>query len=107
MTMQQHITEKLEQALKPNHLEVINESPMHNVPPGSEMHFKVIIVSPEFIGLNRVAQHRLIHKNLSEELAESIHALSIKSYTPEEWEKVNGQTQASPPCRGGMAKEDK
>jgi BolA protein len=44
MIIQQAITEKLQTALVPAHLDVINESHMHNVPPGSESHFKVIVV---------------------------------------------------------------
>ena len=42
------IIEKITKALSPVHLEVINESYMHNVPKGSESHFKVIVVSKEF-----------------------------------------------------------
>ncbi|WP_373054340.1 BolA family protein, partial [Thioalkalivibrio sp.] len=41
MTMQETITRKLEERFAPEHLEVVNESHMHNVPPGSESHFKV------------------------------------------------------------------
>ena len=47
MSTQDIITQKL-QALSPEHLEVINESHMHNVPEGSESHFKVVIVSDAF-----------------------------------------------------------
>jgi len=45
------IRKKLTEALKPIHLDVINESYMHNVPKEAEMHFKVIVVSKEFEGL--------------------------------------------------------
>lgn len=45
------IRNKLTEALKPLHLEVINESYMHNVPKEAEMHFKVIVVAKEFEGL--------------------------------------------------------
>lgn len=41
---------KLTAGLQPVHLELLNESYMHNVPKGSETHFKVVIVSPEFQG---------------------------------------------------------
>lgn len=44
------IRTKISKALSPAHLEVINESTMHNVPPGSETHFKVVVVSEEFEG---------------------------------------------------------
>ena len=41
----------LTKELAPVHLEVVNESYMHNVPKGSETHFKVLVVSPQFEGL--------------------------------------------------------
>lgn len=45
------IRNKLSIALNLKHLDVINESHMHNVPPGSETHFKVVVVSENFDGL--------------------------------------------------------
>ncbi|GAK85288.1 cell division protein BolA [Vibrio ponticus] len=48
--IEETIQTKLHQQLSPTHLEVINESYMHNVPPGSESHFKVIVVSEQFEG---------------------------------------------------------
>lgn len=42
------ITRTLQDNLNPIHLEVINESYMHNVPKGSESHFKVLVVSEQF-----------------------------------------------------------
>ena len=100
MTIEDDIITKLQKALTPQHLEVINESHMHNVPPGSESHFKVIAVSDEFAGLMLIARHRLINKALAEELQGSIHALSLHTMTPEEWSE-NGKTSESPPCMGG------
>ena len=44
---------KLQTALTPTHLEVINESASHNVPPGSESHFKLVVVSECFAGMPR------------------------------------------------------
>jgi len=48
MTIQDNIAKKLNDAFSPEHLEVINESYMHNVPEGSESHFKITIVCDEF-----------------------------------------------------------
>lgn len=42
------IRKKLQDALNPKHLEILNESYMHNVPKGSETHFKVLVVSDKF-----------------------------------------------------------
>ncbi len=83
--MQQTITSKLEQALSPQHLEVINESHMHNVPDGSESHFKVVIVSDGFKDKMLVARHRLVYKALEHELKGGIHALALHSLTMEVW----------------------
>jgi len=100
MTVEDDITAKLENTLMPQHLEVINESFMHNVPPGSESHFKIIAVSDEFEGKMLIARHRIINKALAEELAGPIHALSLHTMTSEEWAE-KGAAPASPPCMGG------
>ena len=50
-------------------------------------HFEAIIVSELFVGLNMVQQHQLVYKALGEKMGRDIHALSIQTFTPEEWEK--------------------
>jgi BolA protein len=100
MSRQQIITEKLQQALSPEHLEVINESHMHNVPPGSESHFKVVIVSDDFKGKMLIARHRLVNKVLEQELNGGIHALALHTLTMQEWFD-KGRAPDSPPCMGG------
>ena len=64
--------------LQPSHLDVINESFMHNVPRGSETHFKVVVVSNRFDQESLLKRHRLINEVLQEELQGSVHALSIQ-----------------------------
>ena len=105
MSVQTEIEVKLNIALKPDHLEVINESGSHNVPPGSESHFKVVVVSGDFAGKNLLARHRLINGLLADELAGKIHALAIHTYTEDEWRKLNGDAPMSPPCLGGGKKK--
>ena len=100
MTMQQTITDKLQQAFSPEHLDVINESHMHNVPEGSESHFKVAIVSNDFDGKMLVARHRLVNKVLEDELNGGIHALALHTMTMQEWFD-KGNAPESPPCEGG------
>lgn len=95
---------KLTETFRPSHLQVINESHMHNVPSGSESHFKVVVISDKFDKMNLIGRHRLVHETLSEELCGSIHALSIQARTPLQWEGDNKITK-SPPCLGGMARE--
>lgn len=105
MSVQLTIESKLNESLTPTYIEVLNESGQHNVPPGSESHFKVTIVSDQFDGKLLVARHRLINSLLAEELAGPIHALSMHTYTPEEWSKKNEQSPVSPPCLGGAKRE--
>lgn len=105
MTIQATIEEKLLSAFKPIHMDVINESHQHNVAPGSESHFKVVIVSAEFEGERLLKRHRAINKILATELAEKIHALALHTYTGQEWEKHYAEnTPVSPKCMGGSKK---
>jgi len=101
VTVQSTIEEKLAQALDPLHLEVINESAKHSVPPGSESHFKVVVVAAEFEGLRLLARHRRVNGVLADELANSIHALALHTYTSAEWRERFGEAPMSPPCLGG------
>lgn len=101
MTIQADIEIKIQDALQPVFLEVANESHMHNVPPGSESHFKVTVVSSEFDGKMLVARHRILNELLKNELAGAVHALSLHTHTPAEWQEKNGEIRKSPPCLGG------
>lgn len=94
------IRTKLTNTLKPDHLEVYNESHMHAVPPGSESHFRVLVVSLQFEGLPLIQRHRLVNEALKEELSSCIHALAIQAKTPEQW-RSNPTLTKSPPCMGG------
>ena len=100
-TVQSLIQQKLESALSPSYLEVINESHMHNVPAKSETHFKVTVVSQEFEGKRLIARHRLVNSIVSEELAGPVHALALHTYTQEDWHKKQGIAPQSPNCLGG------
>lgn len=101
MTMQSQLERKLGESFNPMHLEVINESYMHNVPEGSESHFKVVVVAEAFENQARVARHRLVNEAVAEELQAGIHAFSINAMTPSEWFDRGGVTTESPPCLGG------
>ena len=100
MIIEQTITRKLTTRFNPAHLEITNESHMHAGPPGSESHFKVTIVSPQFIDQMLIKRHRLINQTLREELSQ-IHALALHTLTPDEWITRSGQVSDSPACRGG------
>lgn len=101
MSVQDTITRKLQQAFQPAHLDVLNESHMHNVPPGSESHFKVVLVADSFEGRRLVQRHQAVNAILKDELAGTIHALSMETLTPGEWQDRGGSLRASPPCHGG------
>lgn len=102
MRVQSQIESKLNEALSPLHLEVQNESHMHSVPPGSESHFKVIVVSALFEGKGPVDRQRLVYGALAAELAGGVHALTMRALTPAQWEAQGGHVEMqSPVCRGG------
>ncbi len=54
---------------------------------GGGDHLEAIVVSAEFEGKTMIKQHQLVYGALQEEMAsEAIHALALKTYTPQEWE---------------------
>jgi acid stress-induced BolA-like protein IbaG/YrbA len=69
------IEESIRNALACQHLEVS----------GDGAHFEAVIVSPAFSGLSRVRQHQLVYAALGDRMREEIHALSMKTFSPEEW----------------------
>lgn len=101
MTVQASIEQKLKTAFMPAVMEVVNESYMHSVPPGSETHFKVVVVSDLFEGKRAVARHQAIYQTLAEEVQGPVHALAIHTFTPAEWSLANAAAPASPQCLGG------
>ena len=101
MSVQLQIESRLANGLSVQHLEVLNESDSHNVPAGSESHFKLVVVAPEFEGKTLLNRHRLINSILEQELKGQIHALAMHTYTEDEWNKLSGNAPMSPPCMGG------
>jgi len=98
------IREKLTADLSPRHLDIINESYMHNVPRGSETHFKVIVVSDKFESLSLLQRHRIVNQTLQNELKNGVHALSIVAKTPIQWEESTKAVEKSPACKGGFGR---
>ncbi len=101
MNVQASIESKLMAGLAPRHLEVVNESHMHGVPPGSQSHFKVVIVADAFEGKRLVGRHRSVNALLADELEGPVHALSMETLTAEEWTERGGKTMQTPDCLGG------
>lgn len=57
---------------------------------GDGQHFEAVIVSAEFRGKLPVARHQLVYAALGERMHADIHALSMKTLTPEEWARQHG-----------------
>jgi acid stress-induced BolA-like protein IbaG/YrbA len=52
---------------------------------GDGHHFEAVIVAAAFAGLSRVKQHQLVYAALGDRMREEIHALSMQTFTPEQW----------------------
>lgn len=81
------IRERLEHNLKPESLEIVDESHLHVGHPGARDgrgHFRVIIVSDLFAGLPRLARHRRVYAALGELMQTEIHALNIEAISSNE-----------------------
>lgn len=77
------LEERLHERLQPSRLEVLDESYQHSGHAGANgtgfgTHFRVRIATHQFLGLNRVAQHRLVYDALRDFLAQGLHALAIE-----------------------------
>ncbi|BBE50037.1 Acid stress protein IbaG [Ferriphaselus amnicola] len=53
---------------------------------GDGQHFEAVVVSEEFAGKSRVQRHQRVYQTLGDRMREEIHALSMKTFTPQEWE---------------------
>lgn len=98
--VQKSIEAKLQQAFAPHELQVINESHQHNVPDGSESHFRVLIVSDVFDDLRKIQRQQKVYQILAEEMAGSVHALTMQTLTLLEWQE-DSTIATSPDCMGG------
>ena len=81
------IRAKLTRYFLPTYLEVRNFSDEHAGPKGRSTHFEVVLVSDAFVDLNAVERQRRVFTVLEKELSGGVHALSLKTYTPNEWHK--------------------
>ena len=92
MAVAEIIEQKLTQALAPQRLKVVDDSEKHKghagYRDGGESHFRVEVVSQAFAGQTRVARQRRVYEILSDELDAGLHALQLKTLTPEEDEKA-------------------
>ena len=88
MSVEETIRRKITDRLAPETLDVKDESHLHaghaGAPDGGESHFRITVVASAFEGLNPVARQRLVNDILREELSGPVHALAMKTLTPDE-----------------------
>jgi BolA protein len=94
--IESQIVNTLKTSMDLSSLKISNESFMHNVPEGSESHFKIVIVSQDFLNLTMIQRHKLVYKKLDNLMTE-IHALSIHAFDEGEF-KLNPIILDSPEC---------
>jgi acid stress-induced BolA-like protein IbaG/YrbA len=75
MVTPESVKQSIQSGLACDHVEVL----------GDGQHFQALIVSGEFAGRNRVQRHQLVYAALGERMRDEIHALSMKTFSPEEW----------------------
>ena len=68
----------LAQAFSGDHIDL-------NSPMGDDNHFQVVIVSERFAGKSMVEQHQMVYAALGGAMQEAIHALALRTFTPDQW----------------------
>lgn len=81
MMPQEQVEQLLHQAFPGETVRVEN-------PQGDGEHYQVVIVSARFQGKSMVEQHQLVYTALGGAMRQAIHALALRTYTPEQWAKL-------------------
>ncbi|MBE0494378.1 MAG: BolA family transcriptional regulator [Thiomicrospira sp.] len=98
MNMQQQIELAIKQTFSVWVMDIKNESNMH-AGPATESHFKLVLVSDDFVDVSRVKRHQMVYKVLVNEMPQ-IHALALHTFTLDEWKNQGGLVPDSPLCAG-------
>ncbi len=77
MVTPESIKKDIELGMKTSYLTVV----------GDGQHFEAVVVSDEFSGLSRIQRQQLVNKTLGGRMTSDIHALSMKTFTPQEWQE--------------------
>lgn len=89
MTRADEIRARIQAALAPERVEIEDESHLHaghaGARPGGESHFRALVVAGRFEGKGRVERQRMVYAALGELMSGPIHALALRTLTPEEW----------------------
>jgi BolA protein len=90
----QRIEQILRERFRPDHFQLVDESQLHAGHAGAAEsgggHYRVLVVSKEFAGRSLLEQHRLVNEALQSMIGNEIHAISIKTLTPEQWSRPAG-----------------
>lgn len=97
MTLEQTIRQRL-QPLAPEVLHIEDDSARHAGHPGAAGgggHFNVVLVSARFESCNAVQRHRMVYSLLADLIPHRIHALSLQTMSPQQWQEQNTQATAA------------
>jgi BolA protein len=90
----QRIEQILRERFNPVQFRLVDESQLHaghaGVAESGGGHYRVLVVSAEFAGRSLLEQHRLVNEALQSMIGSEIHAISIKTLTPEQWSERQG-----------------
>ncbi len=84
------LEDTLRQAFHPEHLAVADDSARHRGHPGAASgggHYRVLIVAAAFRDQSPVARQRAVYAALGPAVGSAIHALALRTLTPEEWQR--------------------
>lgn len=90
MDMPEKIESLLRAQLAASVVEIEDETRLHAGHAGAAGgggHYRVVVVSDQFADLSLMQQHRLVYAALAGEMKTTIHALALRTYTPEQWQK--------------------
>ncbi len=78
MVTPESIQKNIEQGMALSHVSVV----------GDGRHFEAVVVSEEFAGMSRIQRQQRVYKTLGARMDDNeVHALSIKTFTPQEWQE--------------------
>ena len=90
MTGEEKLLDRLRTGLAAEHVALEDESARHAGHEGAQGgagHYRVLVVSARFAGLDPVARHRAVYAAVGDMIPTEVHALSIRGLTPEEWRR--------------------
>lgn len=103
MTRADEIRSRIQDALAPQRVEIEDESHLHaghaGARPGGESHFRALVVAARFEGKGRVERQRMVYAALGELMSGPIHALALRTLTPEEAGREPAPAVPQPPER--------